>query len=72
MKMKKMSQLISTVFLIMYLMSPVDVVPDVVPIVGWMDDPIMIIVLLLASGVFEEDKPTYRVVNDDNKYLSGD
>lgn len=72
MNMKKMSQLISTVFLIMYLMSPVDVVPDVVPIVGWMDDPIMIIVLLLASGVFEEDKPTYRVVNDDNKYLSGD
>ena len=71
--MKKLSQLISTAFLIMYLMSPVDVVPDVVPVIGWLDDPIMIIVLLLASGVFEEDKPTYRVVNDnDDKYLSGD
>lgn len=71
--MKKLSQLISTAFLIMYLMSPVDVVPDVVPVIGWIDDPIMIIVLLLASGVFEEDKPTYRVVNDnDDKYLSVD
>ena len=47
---------------------PCYVAPDVIPMVGWIDDPIMIIVMLWASGVFEDEKPT----DNDNKYLSGD
>lgn len=66
--MKKLSQFIAMLVIAGYLFSPVDVAPDVIPMVGWIDDPIMIIVMLWASGVFEDEKPT----DNDNKYLSGD
>jgi len=70
--MKKLSQFIAMLVIAGYLFSPVDVAPDVIPMVGWIDDPIMIIVMLWASGVFEDEKPTYKVIDNDNKYLSGD
>ena len=66
--MKKLSQFIAMLVIAGYLFSPVDVAPDVIPVVGWLDDPVMIVVMLWASGVFEEEKPTYN----DNKYLPGD
>lgn len=68
--MKKLSQLIATMFLLGYLASPVDIVPDV-PVVGWLDDPLVAIVMLWASGVFENEKPTYKVI-DGKHYLTGD
>lgn len=70
--MKKLSRWIAMFFIAGYLFSPVDIAPDVIPGVGWIDDPIMIIVMLWASGVFEEEQPTYRVIDNDKKYLSGD
>jgi len=29
---------IVTMFLILYIISPIDLIPDVIPIVGWIDD----------------------------------
>lgn len=66
--MKKLSQIIATLFIAGYLFSPVDVIPDV-PVVGWLDDPIVIAVMLWASGVFD-NQLTYKVV-DEQKYLPG-
>ena len=69
--MKKLSQFIAMLVIAGYLFSPIDVAPDVIPVVGWLDDPVMIVIMLWASGVFDKEEPTYRVVDND-KYLSGD
>lgn len=40
----KISAIISIVVALVYLLIPVDVVPDAVPVVGWIDDAIAILV----------------------------
>jgi len=64
--MKKLSQIIATIFFLTYMASPIDVVPDI-PVVGWVDDPIMLALMLWASGFFEEEKKevptTYKVID---------
>lgn len=69
--MKKISQVIAIMFILGYCFSPVDIAPDVIPGVGWVDDPIIILVSLWASGFFDKDEPKYRVIDEDDKYLSG-
>lgn len=43
---------------ILYIVSPVDVIPDFVPFVGYADDVILPIVLFLINKFLLEDKET--------------
>ena len=57
-----------------YLLSPIDIAPDVFPIVGWIDDGILITLLIaevtqLMQGAFnrpEEEVQTAEAVQDND------
>ena len=56
-----------------YLLSPIDIAPDVFPLVGWIDDGILITLLVaevsqLLQGAFNrpEDSVQTAAVNDDD------
>lgn len=58
--MKKLSQIIAILFILSYMGSPVDIVPDV-PVVGWADDIGLSVIALWASGFFNEDEDTKHI-----------
>ena len=37
---------IAALFLVFYIISPVDLIPDIIPIIGWIDDIIAAILLI--------------------------
>jgi uncharacterized membrane protein YkvA (DUF1232 family) len=47
--MAKIIGIIALIIAVIYLISPIDLIPDIIPIVGWIDDVIM---LLTAIGIF--------------------
>lgn len=57
-----------------YLLSPIDLVPDAIPLAGWLDD--LVIVPLLVSwiaGMLPRQEPVraYRPHPDDGKVIDG-
>lgn len=42
----KIIMIIFAVFLIFYIISPIDLIPDIIPVVGWIDDIIAAILLI--------------------------
>ncbi len=50
---------------IIYLVSPVDVIPDFIPIVGQIDD---IVVIMIALRAMHNDIQDYRIWKCDNEY----
>ena len=54
-----------------YLLSPIDISPDVFPIVGWIDDGILITLLVtevtqLIQGAFNQSEEQAPTDDDDN------
>jgi uncharacterized membrane protein YkvA (DUF1232 family) len=37
--------------MILYILSPLDVIPDYIPVIGWIDDAIVIVHLMLYISV---------------------
>lgn len=55
-----------------YLLSPIDLIPDVVPLLGWVDD--FIVVPLLVSFIVKllpQKAPVYRPTADGAKEIDG-
>lgn len=44
--------------IILYIISPIDFVPDFIPMVGYADDVILPILLLVANKLLSDDAPT--------------
>jgi uncharacterized membrane protein YkvA (DUF1232 family) len=42
---------VSSALLIMYVLSPIDLIPDFIPIIGWMDD-VTLVILAASVGIF--------------------
>lgn len=47
--MSKFIGIIALIIAFIYLISPIDIIPDIIPVIGFIDD---IVVLLIAFGVF--------------------
>lgn len=58
MKLQKVTNTIIILFAVMYFLSPVDVVPDVVPAAGQLDDILIPLLIALLGGLFngQEEK----------------
>lgn len=55
-----------------YLLSPIDLIPDVVPFLGWIDD--FVVVPLLVSWIVRmlpQQAPAYRRAADGSKVIDG-
>jgi uncharacterized membrane protein YkvA (DUF1232 family) len=55
-----------------YLLSPIDLIPDVVPLLGWLDD--FVIVPMLVSwivGMLPQPAPVYARSDDGAKVIDG-
>jgi uncharacterized membrane protein YkvA (DUF1232 family) len=47
---------LATIVAVLYVISPIDVVPDFIPLLGWLDDGVMAVILLkLAQRLLPED-----------------
>jgi uncharacterized membrane protein YkvA (DUF1232 family) len=47
---------LATIAALLYVISPVDVIPDVIPVLGWLDDGLIAMLLLkLAQRLLPED-----------------
>jgi uncharacterized membrane protein YkvA (DUF1232 family) len=59
----------------LYLLSPVDLIPDVIPILGWLDDLVIVPLLVtwLVSLLPQNAAPggTYRPAQDDGPTIDG-
>lgn len=56
-----------------YLLSPIDLVPDFIPFAGWLDD--MVIVPMLVSWIFgmlPQKAPAYARSRDGGKVIDGE
>ncbi|MBW2217965.1 MAG: DUF1232 domain-containing protein [Deltaproteobacteria bacterium] len=47
----------SVVFTLLYILSPIDIIPDVIPVIGYIDD---LMVLSLCLNLIEDDLLKYR------------
>jgi len=58
MKLQKVTNTIIILFAVMYFLSPVDIVPDVVPAAGQLDDILIPLLIALLGGFFngQEEK----------------
>lgn len=59
------SSIISIVASLVYLLSPIDLIPDAIPVVGYLDDA-AIIFLVLNFGI-DKDLDKYRIWNEKNR-----
>lgn len=57
--------IISMVAALIYLLSPVDLIPDVIPVIGYIDD-VAVVLLILNLGV-DKDLKKYRVWKENNR-----
>ena len=57
-----MKKILITIACLIYVFSPVDLIPDVIPILGWLDD-IGILGLLIAM-LLRRDKPEENIETD--------
>lgn len=48
---RKIIAVLFVLFAILYLVSPIDIIPDFIPVIGWMDD----LVVLALAGAFALD-----------------
>ena len=48
MNLKMLTMGVISLLLIAYILSPVDLIPDVIPVIGWIDDLIAGIILLFT------------------------
>jgi len=56
-----------------YLLSPIDLIPDVVPLLGWVDD--FLIVPILVGWIVKllpQQAPVYRRTDDGSKVIDGE
>ena len=56
MKLQKITNAIVILFALVYFLSPVDVVPDVVPAAGQFDDILIPLLIALLGGFFNEQE----------------
>lgn len=49
-------QLMVFVFTVLYVVSPVDVIPDVMPLIGWMDDAAVFLAQLASFVIYLKHK----------------
>lgn len=52
------SAMAGIVILALYILSPIDLIPDIIPVIGWVDDAvagiiILILILALATGMLD-------------------
>lgn len=55
-----------------YLLSPIDLIPDVIPLLGWVDD--FVVIPLLVSWIVRmlpQQAPVYRRTADGGKEIDG-
>jgi len=50
------AQLVLFLFTIIYVLSPVDVIPDIMPLIGWMDDAAVFLAQLASFVVYLKHK----------------
>lgn len=56
MKLQRLTNTIIILFALVYFLSPVDVVPDVVPAAGQFDDILIPLLIALLGGFFNEQE----------------
>ncbi len=57
----------------LYLLSPIDLIPDVIPVLGWLDD--VVIVPMLVSWIVKmlpQRAPVYQRAADGAKVIDGE
>jgi len=55
-----------------YLLSPIDLIPDVIPLLGWVDDFIVVPLLVsLIVKLLPQKAPVYRRAADGAKVIDG-
>jgi len=53
-RIKKYMRIFFAIFTLLYILSPIDFIPDVIPVIGWIDD--IILAILGFSAVFGGEK----------------
>ena len=61
--MNNITQLIAIVFIIFYLSSPIDLIPDVIPGIGCLDD------ILIAYAVYKMSLKEDEHVSEDKEFI---
>ncbi len=57
----------------LYLVSPIDLIPDVVPLVGWLDDAVIVPMLVSwIFGMLPRPASAYRPTARDGRTIDGD
>ena len=51
-----MAQLVLFAFTVLYVASPVDVIPDIMPFIGWLDDLAVFVTQMAAFLLYIKDK----------------
>ena len=62
----------ATLFVAFYLVNPLDIIPDVIPFLGWVDDFVVVPLLVsLIVRMLPQPAPVYRRTTDGAKEIDG-
>lgn len=60
----------AALFAVLYLVTPTDLLPDVIPVIGWIDD-IILVPLIVSWIVSRLPVPAYRSARTDGPVIEG-
>ncbi len=66
------AQFVLFVFTIIYVLSPVDVIPDILPVIGWLDDLAVFITQISAMVMYFREKRRQFVARQQSQAAQGE
>jgi len=60
--------LLVLIFTIIYVISPIDLIPDYIPVIGWLDDALMLYLLFMRMNKEVQRFNRFKAMERRNKY----